>query len=94
MFLFHFCIQTTRVFIDGMIEKKCGHIVAISSIAGIIGSPYVSLYSATKFAVNGFMESLTDELTVEGHSDYIKTTWMCPNFINTRQDFIEACNLR
>lgn len=77
-----------------MIEQKCGHIVAISSIAGIVSAPYVSIYSATKFAVNGFMSSLTEELISEGYSDFIKTTWICPNFINTRQDFIDACNLR
>lgn len=77
-----------------MIEKKNGHIVTMSSMAGITGSPYVTTYSSTKFAVIGFMSSLTEELISEGHNSYIKTTWICPHFVNTRKDFIDSCNLR
>lgn len=36
-----------------MIEKNYGHIVALSSIAGLVGIPYGTVYCSTKFAVKG-----------------------------------------
>lgn len=36
-----------------MIEKNYGHIVALSSIAGLVGIPYGTVYCPTKFAVKG-----------------------------------------
>jgi len=45
-----------------MREKKSGLIINISSIAGIIGTPYQSAYSASKFALEGFTETLRMEV--------------------------------
>ena len=45
-----------------MIARGGGHIVNISSVAGIIGTPNLSGYCASKFAMNGFSESLYYEL--------------------------------
>jgi len=42
-----------QAFLPSMIEKNHGHIVALSSIAGLIGIPYLAPYSATKHAVKG-----------------------------------------
>ena len=43
-------------------EQKRGTIVNVTSVGGLVGLPFSSLYSATKFAVEGFTESLQYEL--------------------------------
>ncbi|CAO1430536.1 unnamed protein product [Diamesa hyperborea] len=77
---------TCRIFLDGMIERKRGHIVAISSMAAKITTPLATAYSASKFGVDGFMSSLFDELCVDDHDEYIKLTTVYPTFINTRKE--------
>lgn len=47
------CFQMLEAFLPSMIEKNHGHIVALSSLAGLAGVPYLVPYSATKFAVKG-----------------------------------------
>lgn len=45
-----------------MINRNHGHIVALSSMAGVVGLPNLVPYCASKFAVRGFMEALHEEL--------------------------------
>ncbi|MEO5889199.1 MAG: SDR family oxidoreductase [Ferruginibacter sp.] len=52
--------------LPGMIEKKQGLIVNISSLAGLFGLPYQSMYSASKYAVEGYSQSLRMELRNAG----------------------------
>ena len=54
-------IDVTRAVLPTMREARAGHIVNISSIAGLVGLPGVSLYNATKFAVAGLSEALAKE---------------------------------
>jgi all-trans-retinol dehydrogenase (NAD+) len=79
-------LQTVRTFLDKMIEKKRGHIVAIASLGGKISFPMGCGYCATKFGVRGFMNSLFDEICAYGHDKFIKTTCVFPSFINTRKE--------
>ncbi len=58
------------------ILKTEGSIVAVSSIAGYRGLPGRSGYSASKFAMNGFMESLRTELLKTG----VHVMVACPGF--------------
>ncbi|WP_419700794.1 oxidoreductase [Mucilaginibacter sp. NFX135] len=61
-------------------EQQSGHILNISSIAGFTGSfPGFGIYCATKFAVNGFSESLTEEVRPFG----IKVTIVQPGYFRT-----------
>jgi short-subunit dehydrogenase len=55
-----------------------GHIVVLSSYSGEFGLWYRSAYSASKFAVNGFFESLKMEL-----ADRIDITVICPITVQT-----------
>ena len=71
-----------------MVERKQGHVVAISSLSGKVTFPCGVAYCATKFGISGFMEALFDELAVLGQ-DFIKTTTVYPYFINTRRDLSE-----
>lgn len=74
--------------------RKSGHIVSISSMAGIHPSPFIIAYSATKFGVNGYMAALTEHLRLENLSDCIKTTCVFPFYIKTRQVIVDFLNTK
>ncbi|XP_029724798.2 17-beta-hydroxysteroid dehydrogenase 13 [Aedes albopictus] len=82
-------IWTTKVVLDRMMERKRGHIVAISSLSGVHAFPWAVVYSTSKFAVNGFMAAMTEQLRLQGFADQIQTTCVCPYYIATRKDIVE-----
>ncbi|XP_071627291.1 short-chain dehydrogenase/reductase family 16C member 6-like isoform X2 [Temnothorax longispinosus] len=53
---------TLKAFLPNMIEKNHGHVVALSSIAGLFGSTYGTVYCPSKFAVKAIMEAMSEEL--------------------------------
>lgn len=55
-------MEVTRALLPHFRQQRSGVIATVSSAAGIIGTPLGSVYSATKFAVEGFSESLAFEL--------------------------------
>ena len=61
------------------ILKNQGTIVGVSSIAGYRGLPGRSGYSASKFAVNGWLEALRTELLDSGTN----VMWVCPGFTSS-----------
>ncbi|BDD08886.1 3-ketoacyl-ACP reductase [Fulvitalea axinellae] len=77
----------TRAFLPGMIERKSGDIINISSTAGLKGAPVTSAYSASKFAVMGLTESLMQE--VRKHN--IRVTALTPSTVAT--DMAKDLNL-
>jgi NAD(P)-dependent dehydrogenase (short-subunit alcohol dehydrogenase family) len=67
-------------FLPAMVKRaRGGHIVNIASLAGLIPTPSLSAYAATKFAVVGLSESLRVELVPHR----IGVTVVCPGFIDT-----------
>lgn len=62
-----------------MLERRSGHLVAISSVAGLVATPYRSSYSAAKAALHAFHDSLRAEL----HDSGIKVSVVCPGFVAT-----------
>jgi len=70
---------TCQAFLPDMIERRSGHIVTISSIAGFDGLPGLTDYCASKFACRGFAESLRREL----HGTNVKSTIIHPFVIRT-----------
>ena len=52
----------TRAVLPHMRERRAGHIVNVASIGGRLTFPFYSVYHATKWAVDGFSESLVSEL--------------------------------
>jgi all-trans-retinol dehydrogenase (NAD+) len=73
----------TRTFMEGMIERKKGHIVTISSLSALYPVPWYVVYSTTKAANCAFMRALHEQLRFDKHESYIKLTSVCPNIINT-----------
>src|SRR6185437_6779240 len=67
-------------------EHRNALVVNTSSISGKSGEPWLSVYSATKAAVVGFTEAMNKELGKEG----IKSTALCPAFVDTPMtDFVK-----
>lgn len=52
----------TRAVLPGMRERRAGHVINISSVAGFIGFPGSGYYAATKHAVEGWSDSLRAEV--------------------------------
>ncbi|XP_070658270.1 short-chain dehydrogenase/reductase family 16C member 6 [Bos indicus] len=83
--------QTYKAFLPAMLEANHGHLVCISSFAGIVGINGLSDYCASKFAAYGFAESLHFELKLLQKSK-INTTIVCPYFIKT--GMFEGCSTK
>ncbi|XP_027732645.1 epidermal retinol dehydrogenase 2-like isoform X2 [Vombatus ursinus] len=81
-------IWTYKAFLPAMITNNHGHLVCISSSAGLIGVSKLSDYCASKFAAIGFAESIFSELYAQGYTG-IKSTIVCPFFIKT--GMFEGC---
>jgi NAD(P)-dependent dehydrogenase (short-subunit alcohol dehydrogenase family) len=63
-----------------LLEKTPGaRIVNVASVAGIVGSPQLAVYSASKFAVRGLSEALDVELAGKG----FRVTTLAPWFVDT-----------
>ncbi|KAH8356439.1 hypothetical protein KR200_002983 [Drosophila serrata] len=66
-------IMTTKEFLPKMITRKSGHLVAVNALAGLVPLPGAGIYTATKYGIEGFMESLRAELRLSD-CDYVRTT--------------------
>ncbi len=68
-------VYCTKYALDSIIERK-GTIVGVSSIAGYRGLPGRSGYSASKYALQGWLEAIRTELMHDG----VHVMWVCPGF--------------
>jgi NAD(P)-dependent dehydrogenase (short-subunit alcohol dehydrogenase family) len=73
-------MNVTRAVLPVMREQRSGHVVSISSTAGIVGQEFCSAYAASKFGLEGWMESLRFEIEPFG----IHTTIVEPGFFRTK----------
>jgi NAD(P)-dependent dehydrogenase (short-subunit alcohol dehydrogenase family) len=72
-------MNVTRAVLPVMRKQRSGHIVTISSLAGLVGYEFGSAYAASKFGLEGWMESLAPEVEPFG----IHTTIVNPGFFRT-----------
>jgi NAD(P)-dependent dehydrogenase (short-subunit alcohol dehydrogenase family) len=72
-------LNVTRAALPVMRAQRSGLVVTISSLAGIVGGEFNSAYAASKFALEGWMESLTPELAPFG----VRTMLVEPGFFRT-----------
>jgi NAD(P)-dependent dehydrogenase (short-subunit alcohol dehydrogenase family) len=72
-------LNVTRAVLPVMRRQRSGQVVTITSLAGIVGGMFTSAYAASKFALEGWMESLRDEVAPFG----ITTTLVEPGFFRT-----------
>ncbi|AXQ30549.1 SDR family NAD(P)-dependent oxidoreductase [Solimonas sp. K1W22B-7] len=81
-------MHVTRAVLPAMRRQRAGHVFNLSSIGGVTGFKACAVYSATKFAVEGFSESLAQEVQPFG----IHVTVVEPGFFRT--DFLDARSVR
>jgi NAD(P)-dependent dehydrogenase (short-subunit alcohol dehydrogenase family) len=72
-------MNVTRAVLPVMRQQRSGKVVSISSTAGIVGQEFCSAYAASKFGLEGWMESLRFEVEPFG----IRTTIVEPGFFRT-----------
>ena len=72
-------MNVTRAVLPVMRRQRSGHVVTISSSAGLAGFEFGSAYAASKFGVEGWMEALRAEVEPFG----IHTTIVNPGFFRT-----------
>jgi short-subunit dehydrogenase len=71
--------HTIEAALPGMIERRAGHIVGVSSVAGYRGLPWMPGYSASKAALTTYLEGLRPPLKLRG----ITITTAYPGFVRT-----------
>lgn len=79
-----------HVFLPSMIERKFGKIVSICSAVTLNPLPTSVIYTATKYGIKGFMDTLYDELCVNDYDNFVTLTTIHPDFINTRKDLLDV----
>jgi NAD(P)-dependent dehydrogenase (short-subunit alcohol dehydrogenase family) len=72
-------MNVTRAVLPVMRKQRSGHIISISSTAGLVGFEFGTAYAASKFGLEGWMESLHPEVAPFG----ITTTLVNPGFFRT-----------
>lgn len=75
-------VALTKNILPHFLKRKSGHLVTVSSVTGIFGTPYRSGYAASKHALHGFFDSLRAELWKDV-KDAITVSMICPGFIHT-----------
>jgi NAD(P)-dependent dehydrogenase (short-subunit alcohol dehydrogenase family) len=65
-----------------MIEQDEGHMLATASTAGLVASPSIGPYNASKFGVVGLMETVARDLQVRGSA--VGASVLCPGEVDTR----------
>jgi short-subunit dehydrogenase len=56
----------TRAVLPGMLKRRAGHIINMSSVAGLIATPMLTTYSASKYGVRAFTDALRREVAPYG----------------------------
>lgn len=69
----------SRAFVPGMVERRSGFVLNVSSSAGFQPGPFMAVYYATKAYVTSFSEALAEEYRGTG----VTVTALCPGFTAT-----------
>ncbi|XP_021933049.1 17-beta-hydroxysteroid dehydrogenase 13-like isoform X2 [Zootermopsis nevadensis] len=72
-----------EAFLPSMIQNNRGHVVALSSMAGVMGLRNLVPYCASKYAVRGLMDALNEELREDARQIEVKFTSIFPFIVDT-----------
>ncbi|PYO02092.1 MAG: hypothetical protein DMD91_05495 [Candidatus Rokuibacteriota bacterium] len=79
----------TRQVLPGMLERGWGRVINIASLAGLMGAPYVSAYTASKHALVGLTRALAAEVGAKG----VTVNAICPGYVATDMVWNGARNI-
>jgi short-subunit dehydrogenase len=79
-------IVLARAFVIGMLTRGIGHVVFINSLSGKVSAPQSAMYSATKYGLRGFAQSLRQDL----HGTRIGVSSIFPGFIRDAGMFADS----
>jgi short-subunit dehydrogenase len=79
-------VALARALVPGMMERRRGHLVFISSLNGRVASPQSSIYSAAKFGLRGFALALRQDLRDQG----VGVSVVMPGFVSDAGMFADA----
>ncbi len=71
-------VAMIKAILPALVAQPSAQIAVVSSLVGVIGSPYRSGYAASKHALHGFFDSLRAELP-----EHVGVTLLCPGFVKT-----------
>ncbi len=72
-------VALTKMVLPHMLARGSGHLVAVSSVVGLVATPYRSAYASAKHAIIGFHDALRAEV----HDAGLKVSVLCPGFVRT-----------
>jgi short-subunit dehydrogenase len=75
-------VHGIRAFVPHLVEQNEGHVVNTASVAGLMATPFLGPYCATKHAVVAISEALHLELAIRGSA--VGVTVVCPGFVSTQ----------
>lgn len=75
-------VYFSKACLPSMIENGFGRIINVSSVAGVYGNANMSVYSATKGAVNSLTRALAKEVTQKG----VLVNSVCPGSVSSSED--------
>lgn len=76
-------VALTKVLLPYMLARRSGRLVAVSSIAGLVATPYRSSYAAAKHALRAFYDSMRAEI----HDSGVRVSVVYPGFVKTAITF-------
>jgi len=79
----------TRQVLAGMLARGFGRVINVASLAGLIGAPYVSAYTASKHALVGLTRALAAEVGAKG----VTVNAVCPAYVATDMVWNGARNI-
>jgi NAD(P)-dependent dehydrogenase (short-subunit alcohol dehydrogenase family) len=74
-------IHGIRTFVPILLQQDEAHIVNTASVAGLVASPFMGAYNASKHAVVGISETLHHEFAITGAAARVSV--LCPGWVNT-----------
>jgi short-subunit dehydrogenase len=83
-------VRTVKIVLPQMRLQKRGQIINISSLAGLVSIPFMGIYSASKFALEGYTEALRLEVKPLGiHVSQIEVGFLKTPMMDNRQEAAE-----